>query len=127
MSDSKSIIPVTSNLPKTLKHLDTHNTASIDVNGTCLQGYIDISYAELVAALGEHCEGDAYKVDAEWMITDGERVATIYNYKSGPNYCGGSRIFWECNERDWHIGGRNTGAVDMVRELFPDHSVKTGW
>lgn len=120
-----SSVPVTTNLPATIKHLDTHNTASIDVGGTSLQGYLDISYSELVDVLGEPGDGDAYKVDAEWDLTDGERVATLYNYKDGPNYNDGAGSV--ANIRDWHIGGRSSNSVAMIRELFPNHSVKTGW
>jgi hypothetical protein len=38
-------------------------------NGTCLQGYINGSYHELVDAFGPPISGnDEYKTDAEWLL-----------------------------------------------------------
>lgn len=89
------------------------------VNGTSLMGYLDISYGELVSVLGPpHCDGDGYKVDAEWILEfeDGA-VATIYNYKTGINYNGARGTKIE-DERDWHVGGKHVSVVDRVRALF---------
>lgn len=93
----------------------------IDACGTCLLGEIDLSYDEIVALLGEPTSGgDGYKVDAEWNLEfeDGT-IATLYNYKSGPNYNqDGSDVR---DIRDWHIGGRFDGpthAVKYVNDLF---------
>ncbi len=96
--------------------MDVRITDEADTCGTSLLGYLDISYAELVEKLGEPTsDGDECKVDAEWGLAfeDGT-VATIYNYKDGPNSGGG------CVEdiRDWHIGGRNKCAVKLVHELI---------
>lgn len=86
--------------------------------GGCLQGYIDISYAELVERLGESGETDGYKTDAEWSIRfeDGTG-ATIYNYKTGKNYLGAEGEDVE-DIRDWHIGGDSQKSVEKVYELF---------
>lgn len=88
------------------------------LNGTSLQGYIDISYKELVDKLGKPQDGDGYKVDAEWIVEfeDGT-VATIYNYKDGKNYNGSSGTP-KTKIRDWHIGGANPEAAIKVQELF---------
>lgn len=90
-----------------------------DVSGTCLQGYICIPFANLVEVLGEpHSDGDGYKVDAEWILMfDNGTVATIYNYKNGPNYCGQDGTPVDEIE-DWHIGGHSKMAEKMVHELF---------
>lgn len=94
------------------------NTNDIDANGTCLQGGIDISYAELVKKLGEPTNGDGYKVDAEWEIKFGDgTVATIYNYKDGKNYNGKEGLDVE-EIRDWHIGGNKKDAVEKVHAIF---------
>jgi hypothetical protein len=87
-------------------------------SGTCLQGEIDISFAELVEKFGESGETDGYKVDAEWKLKfeDGG-VATIYNYKSGKNYNGEEGLETE-DIRDWHIGGCDRKAVERVYEIF---------
>jgi len=93
--------------------------------GTSLMGYIDISYAELVKTFGNPNAG-CDKSDAEWAITDGTRVATIYNYKDGKNYMGKSGTATS-KIRDWHIGGHDQSGAEMLKELFPNHSVKIGW
>lgn len=80
------------------------NTPVISVEGTHLCGYLDVSYEALVAALGEPLEGE-YKTDAEWHLRfpDGD-IATIYNYKTGPNYLGAEGTPVD-EIRDWHVGG----------------------
>lgn len=88
-------------------------------NMTCLQGYITTTYADLVGCFGNPtCDGDGYKVDAEWIITfDDGVVATIYNYKDGPNYCGQHGTPVE-NITDWHIGGRDDTAKSNVEAVM---------
>jgi hypothetical protein len=84
--------------------------------GTSLMGYLDISYAELVEKLGEpHDDGDGYKVDAEWSFDTPDGVATIYNYKSGPNYNGAGSV---AAIRDWHIGGNSTAVVQHIGDYL---------
>ena len=99
----------------------THNQDnSIKVNGTHLQGYVDVSYERLVSLFGEpHC-GDGYKVDAEWEIRfDDGLVATIYNYKNGKNYCGSMGL--ELDEiSDWHIGGHDKAVVERVKAILSE-------
>lgn len=86
-------------------------------NGTCLAGYIDVSYAELVEAFGPPSGlHDNFKSDASWLLLaeDGTAV-TIYNYKTGVNYCGAEGTPLE-DERDWHVGGgQGQRCVDLVK------------
>lgn len=89
-------------------------------NFTSLQGYINTNYATLVGCFGEPtCDGDGYKVDAEWIITFADGVvATIYNWKNGKNYCGEEGYEVE-DITDWHIGGHGgTRAVERVKEVL---------
>ncbi len=113
-------------LPSIIREIRTHNHGFSIFDhftiGCGLAGYIDISYAELVDVLGEPGCGDEYKVEAEWELTDGIRGATIYNYCDGPSY-GRSGGPVE-HIRDWHIGG-DSNSVQMIRELFPLHDVRT--
>lgn len=92
---------------------------SDDFCGTCLQGHVNVSYKRLVEVFGEpHCDGDGYKVDAEWCFEfeDGT-IATIYNYKDGKNYNGDMGL--DVSEiRDWHVGGRENKALALVREVL---------
>ena len=89
------------------------------VGGTSLQGCIELSYNQLVDKLGEPLEGDGYKVDAEWVIWSGDTVATIYNWKDGKNYWGvdGTPVG---QITDWHIGGFDRDAVELVHAIFKD-------
>ena len=89
-------------------------------SGTCLQGYVDVSYAKLVEVFGKpHSKGDEYKVDAEWVVKfeDGT-LATIYNYKTGKNYLGKKEGQAVKNIRDWHVGGFKKEAAVRVSEAL---------
>ena len=91
-----------------------------EIDGTSLQGYMDISYEEIFKKLGKpNMEGDPYKVDAEWGIKfhDTNEVATIYNYKTGRRYLGDEGLDVE-DIRDWHIGGRDKSIVERVCKLL---------
>jgi hypothetical protein len=99
-----------------------------NIDGTSLQGYVVTTYAKLVEAFGEPShDGDGYKVDAEWVLSnEDDQVVTIYNWKNGPNYCGADG--WPVAEiTEWHIGGRNKTAVDLVEEAMPTSSVRKDW
>ena len=89
---------------------------------SCLQGYIKTSYADLVACFGEpNCKGDGYKVDAEWMIKFSNGVyATIYNYKTGKNYCGEEGLD-VADITDWHVGGMSQKSVKCVEAALDAH------
>ena len=95
------------------------NDPDADLNGTCLQGYIDISFNDIVEKLGDFDDNyDDGKSDAEWTIVfnDGS-VASIYNYKDGKNYNGAEGL--ETDEiTDWHIGGKDKSVVAKVRAIL---------
>lgn len=99
----------------TLTPTDNHEL----LNGTSLVGYVDVSYADLVATFGEpNAPGDGYKVDAEWLfVTDDGEPVTVYNYKDGRNYCGdeGKDV---ADIRDWHVGGNSARAIEAVRNAL---------
>lgn len=99
-----------------------------DVTGTCLQGYITTTYAQLVETFGEPShDGDGYKTDAEWVLSDSRgNVVTIYNYKDGKNYNGNNGLDVE-EITDWHIGGRNESVVDLVQDNMPTSTTRRGW
>lgn len=101
-----------------MKKYLTHNDTDISISGTSLQGYCDAgtTYYDLVNAFGEPQKGDGYKVDAEWSMLFSGRVATIYNYKTGKNYCGSEgRHVIDMAGDDWHIGGHGPEAVAAVK------------
>ena len=103
----------------------THNdNVKISVNGSSLQGYIDLAYNDICKVFGKPTESDGYKSDAEWIIKfDNDAVATIYNYKDGKNYLGEEGLAVE-DIRDWHIGGFNKEAVALVKETLLVNLIK---
>ena len=99
---------------------DTHNDTDIDINGTSLRGYLNVSYDNLIKKLGEPSEFfDDYKTDASWRIywDDGDK-ATIYNWKNGKNYCGPEGLDVE-DIMLWNVGGLTSSkGVDRLQKLF---------
>jgi hypothetical protein len=93
--------------------------SNLAIDGTSLQGYLTAKYSELVEAFGPpNSQTDEYKVDAEWTLTEGGQVVTIYNWKNGRNYNGPEAPAVE-DITDWHIGGLTKNAVDKVKKIFP--------
>ena len=91
-----------------------------ELNGTHLQGRVDISYSELVATFGEPTntyteEGD--KQDVEWTIDTPAGIASIYNYKDGKNYNGAEGTETE-KITDWHIGGMTKDVVLLITKAL---------
>jgi len=87
----------------------------INASGTTLQGYIDITYDDLVKVLGKE-EGGGDKTLAEWSIEfDNGIIATIYDWKN---------TGWKKEDvTNWHIGGYDGKCIDMIQQLFDDHFV----
>lgn len=86
--------------------------------GTGLKGEINITYKKLVKVFGKpNAETDGYKTDAEWIVQTPHGVATIYNYKTGKNYCGDEGDEVE-DITDWHIGGHNPETADYIKFLL---------
>ena len=100
----------------------THNDGDIDVIGTSRYGTAQTTYARLVEVFGEplHNEG-GFKVDWEWNIEfmdDGHPVvATIYNWKNGPNYCGPEGLH-HSDIKEWNIGGACPMSVFLILEAL---------
>jgi len=98
---------------------ETHNETEVRVAGTCLQGYINATYQELIDVFGKPTKSDGYKVDAEWLIEfeDGT-VATVYNWKNGLNYCGADGTPVEYITR-WNVGGNSgTDTVTKIKRAL---------
>ena len=96
----------------------THNEEIFSTSGTYLVGTVQTTYWDLVHALGEPIEGDGYKVDWMWEaeFEDGT-IATVYNWKNGPNYLGD-----EGKGKDeiylWHVGGKDGEAETLIQEVL---------
>lgn len=82
---------------------------------TSLRGYIHVTYQKLVELFGQPGEYDNYKSDTLWVVKfeDGA-IASVYNYKDGPNYLGkeGTPVI---RIMEWHIGGKNNS--DVLRRM----------
>lgn len=91
------------------------NSRKDSADGASLQGVITITHGELVERLGEG-EGSGDKTLDEWTVSseiDGRRiVATIYDWK---NY--GANVE---DITEWHIGGQDFKAVQLIRAIFPN-------
>ena len=86
----------------------------IDISDTSFKGNeIRLPYSALVEMLGEPNDSDGYKVDAQWCFKDKTgAVATLYNWKDGPNYTGQGRIE---ALKQWHVGGNyNSPASESL-------------
>ena len=86
------------------------NSSNVSINGTCLQGYIETTYDELVNVFGQPTELEGDKVTVEWILqfSDGT-VATIYDWKLSKTPTG---------YYPWHIGGKSQRAVELVTQTF---------
>ena len=92
-----------------------------DLDGTHLQGYLEVPFSRVVEVFGEPGESpDGYKVAFEWRITfaDGT-VASIYDYKASSLYGDGDaptpEQMRDNDFSDWHIGGKTKRAEELVR------------
>ena len=106
-------------MSKFLTHNEDH---SICINGTHLQGYLtDVSYDQLYLTFGPHIwtEGPC-KVDWEWAIEfPCGTVATIYNWKNGPNSCGAFGMNRYQVTR-WNVGGNSAEAWHLVKAAIKE-------
>ena len=92
-------------------------------SGTSLQGYVTTTYDHIVSILGKptYTDGDPYeKVNCEWVIDVKAKdewdeddwtyeTVTIYNWKTG---------YTPTEEYQWHVGGNNFRAQDLVEEIL---------
>ena len=101
----------------------THNEdPAICINGTHLQGHLDdVSYDQLYLTFGRHVWVDGPdKVDWEWNIEfPCGTVATIYNYKNGPNYCGAGGMNRHQGSGG-HVGGNQLEAGDLIKAALSE-------
>lgn len=89
--------------------------------GTYMQDYIDADYMVLVEIFGEPEWVNSDKIDVEWALkfADGT-IATIYNWKDGPNYLGEDGLDPK-TIKNWHIGGTNSLAGTRVKTAVTNH------
>ncbi len=88
------------------------------INGTSLQGCVNVDYATLVNVFGEP-EGiyDNYKSDCAWDLEINGTICTIYNYKDGRNYLAHNGLDKE-NITYWHVGGKSIRSLKLVESAI---------
>ncbi len=87
----------------------------LPMDGTSLQGEMDVTYKKLVSVFGkETYDGDGYKVQAEWVVMTPCGIATIYDYKQGKAYNGRADGIPKTKVTEWHIGGNTEAVVGYV-------------
>jgi hypothetical protein len=85
------------------------NKPSIDINGTCLQGYLNAEYSFLKERLGEPLKGHD-KCTAQWHIEfQNKEVATVYDWKTSQT---------PKEKYHWHVGGKNKKVLKEVANLL---------
>jgi hypothetical protein len=107
-----------------MKIINITNDESVNVNGTGLQGYVNTTYADIVAAFGEPTYTHGDKTNVEWNLEfviklqdapgsfiEEVVVATIYDWKRPSTPMG---------EYDWHIGGFTTQVIECVYSLLQE-------
>lgn len=96
------------------------NQPKANMNGTHLQGYLDITFQELSLILGDHLRGYD-KMKALWVIEGSIQgqytVATIYDYNS---------FSFSSIERntDWHIGGHSERSLELVKRAIQGANIR---
>jgi hypothetical protein len=85
------------------------NNPKVSIDGTCLQGYIETTYDELVKVFGKPTKLRGDKITVEWTLQflDGT-VASIYDWKLSETPMG---VY------NWHIGGKSQHAVNLVHQV----------
>jgi hypothetical protein len=81
-----------------------------EINFSCLQGYVNTTYDNLVKTFGEPTLRDGDKTTVEWQLKfyNGD-VVTIYDYNQWDTPTG---------YYDWHIGGFNKNAQYLVEKAL---------
>lgn len=108
-----------------MTNYETHNDIEINFNGTHLQGYVTTTWLDLISAFGQPLpESDGYKIDWEWVVEfDDGTIATIYNWKNGPNYLGPDAATKD-QIKEWHVGGRDPIILLHLEEIL-DATIET--
>jgi len=89
-------------------------------SGSCLQGYVNTTYSDLVATFGPSL-GSGDKTTQEWVIImfdedeDQYHTVSIYDWKYDTT---------PTHRCDWHIGADNQSDVECFRKLYTKGQVR---
>lgn len=88
----------------------TTNVSASRTSGSCLQGYIETTYDNIVEHLGEPTRTFGHKTNAEWAVEfDDGLVASLYDWKLNNLPTGLYR---------WHVGGHNDVVVSRLASIL---------
>jgi len=91
------------------------NSEELNPGGTSLQGYVRTTLAELTEVFGEptytEASGDG-KVNTEWTLLINGVLVTVYDWKTETTPAG-----WY----DWHVGGKDSRAEQLVQDCIEQH------
>lgn len=98
----------------------THN--DMGIAGTSHVGSVETTYARLVEVFGEHFDPCDLLPDGKTdvlrtVLFSRRRLATIDNYKDGPNYMGGEGTPVE-RITEWRVGGKRREVIRFVAETL---------
>ena len=92
--------------------------SDINTDGTSYRGQFSLPYARVIELLGQpNSQHDEQKSDLEWSFERDGVVATVYNWKNGPKYTGGSIEDISL----WNIGGLSVKSIYLVSDLLDGH------
>lgn len=84
--------------------------------GTSYRGHFYLPYARVIELLGKpNAQSDGFKTDLEWSFEKDGVVATVYNWKNGPNYTGKGSVE---DINIWNIGGFGVRSVYLVSDML---------
>jgi len=115
------MIIITNSIKTCFMKFVTHNDKKINSAGTSGKGSIFVKFTTLVSKLGQPELGSGdNKVAASWDIEfENGEIVTVYNWKDGKNYLGIEGLDIE-DITDWHVGGFNKSALNLIRELISE-------
>ena len=88
----------------------------INTTGTSYRGHFYLPYARVIELLGQpNAQSDGHKTDLEWSFEKDGGVATVYNWKNGPNYTGKGSVE---DINIWNIGGFGVRSVYLVSDML---------
>jgi hypothetical protein len=97
---------------KTCKVLNFQEADGVLI-GTSFKGYINATYSQLIAALGEPTydePSEDEKVQVQWVIKFDNQIFTIYDWKTY------SRDYTENELEEFNIGGK-TNVIDFINHV----------
>jgi hypothetical protein len=91
------------------------NSEELNPGGTCLQGHVRTTLAELTEVFGAPTYTQPSpdgKINTEWVLLIDGVLVTVYDWKTDTTPTG---VY------DWHVGGRDSRADALVQDCIEQH------